>query len=218
VGESADLCDGAADGADGADGAADEADEMGSEGVGKTDATATLGWRAGAEDECKDEDEDEDEGEGEGEGEDFDDEKKDEGHEKDSEKDECDAIVVSTGEPAPPVRSRLIKGASTECDRRRLGTRLARIPPRRRRATRDPESAPIASPSREPTEPPWTSYAEARTTVGRRVRLYWGGDHKWYAGRIVLVHPTSRQVFIKYDDHDERWHAMWEERWEYVDV
>ena len=91
-------------------------------------------------------------------------------------------------------------------------------PPRRRRATRDPESAPIASPSREPTEPPWTSYAEARTTVGRRVRLYWGGDHKWYAGRIVLVHPTSRQVFIKYDDHDERWHAMWEERWEYVDV
>ena len=43
-------------------------------------------------------------------------------------------------------------------------------PPRRRRATRDPESAPIASASREPTEPPWTSYAEARTTVGRRVR------------------------------------------------
>ena len=27
----------------------------------------------------------------------------------------------------------------------------------------------------------------------------------------------SRQVFIKYDDHDERWHALWEERYEFLD-
>lgn len=71
--------------------------------------------------------------------------------------------------------------------------------------------------ARRPTEPPWCSLSEARTTVGRRVRIYWGGDKCWYAGRIVLVHPTSLQVFIKYDDHDERWHAMWEEMWEWED-
>ena len=68
-----------------------------------------------------------------------------------------------------------------------------------------------------PLEPPWSSLEEARATVGKRVRIFWGGDRKWYAGRIVLVHPTSRQVFIKYDDRDERWHAMWEECYEFLD-
>ena len=63
----------------------------------------------------------------------------------------------------------------------------------------------------KPIDAPWDTLASAQETVGRRVRLYWGGDKKWYNGKIVLVHPTSRQVFIKYDDHDERWHKMWEE-------
>ena len=72
-------------------------------------------------------------------------------------------------------------------------------------------------PNGRPLDAPWTSLQEARTTVGRRVRLWWGGDRKWYKGKIVLVHPTSRHVFIKYDDHDERWHAMWEERYEWID-
>ena len=76
----------------------------------------------------------------------------------------------------------------------------------------------MIGPRGQPLAPPWTSLQEARTTVGRRVRLWWGGDRRWYAGRIVLVHPTSRHVFIKYDDHDERWHAMWEARYEFVDA
>ena len=71
-------------------------------------------------------------------------------------------------------------------------------------------------PNGKPVDPPWDTLASAQETVGRRVRLYWGGDKKWYAGKIVLVHPTSRQVFIKYDDHDERWHKMWEECYEFL--
>ena len=67
-------------------------------------------------------------------------------------------------------------------------------------------------------QPPWSSLSEAQSTVGKRVRVYWGGDRKWYCGKIVLVHPTSRQVFIKYEDHDERWHAMWEECYEILDA
>ena len=66
-------------------------------------------------------------------------------------------------------------------------------------------------------QPPWSSLSEAQATVGRRVRVYWGGDRRWYGGKIVLIHPTSRQAFIKYDDHDERWHAMWEECYELLD-
>ena len=112
---------------------------------------------------------------------------------------------------AQPHKQRLIKGASTACDRRRLTVR------RQRRATRDPEASEAASPRSAPTEAPWSHLAEARATVGRRVRLYWGGDQKWYSGRIVLVHPSTRCCFVKYDDHDERWHAMWEEQFEWLD-
>ena len=112
------------------------------------------------------------------------------------------AVTDGVGAAALPATSsstpfrRLVKGATPAHDARRL-TRQQTQP--------------------QPSEPPWDSLATAQTTVGRRIRLYWGGDHEWYSGRIVLVHPTSRKAFVKYDDHDERWHAMWEEEYEFLD-
>ena len=106
-------------------------------------------------------------------------------------------------------RSHCVQAASEEQQRRERGQPLEICPRSVGLGRRGEPQTPLT--------PPWSSLAEARATVGRRVRLYWGGDGAWYAGRIVLVHPTSRQVFIKYDDHDERWHAMWEEVYEWED-
>ena len=85
--------------------------------------------------------------------------------------------------------------------------------PRSTRTTRQRTQAQIFA----SLQPPWSSLREAQRTVGRKVNVYWGGDKRWYCGRIVLVHPTSRQVFVKYEDHEERWHAMWEEEYQWVD-
>ena len=49
-----------------------------------------------------------------------------------------------------------------------------------------------------------------------QVRLYWAGDRKWYAGRVVSF---SRGVHrLQYDDGINKWHrlgeGLGEERWE----
>ena len=116
-------------------------------------------------------------------------------------------------------RRRLAKGKDALARASRFASRGESFPSRQTRQSRQRrglEASPYSVGSfigsnGKPIDAPWDTLASAQGTVGRRVRLYWGGDKKWYAGKIVLVHPTSRQVFIKYDDHDERWHKMWEE-------
>ena len=90
--------------------------------------------------------------------------------------------------------------------------------PHRRVSARDGYRVTRSRTQSRPSGPPWDTLESAKATVGRRVKLYWGGDRAWYAGCIVLIHPTSRKAFIKYDDHDERWHAMWEELYEFLDA
>ena len=126
---------------------------------------------------------------------------------------------------APSRRTRLMKGSDALARASRFASRGRESFPSRQtrqsRLRRGLEASPYSVGSfigsnGKPIDSPWSTLAEAQETVGRRVKLYWGGDKKWYAGKIVLVHPTSRQCFIKYDDHDERWHAMWEECYEWL--
>ena len=144
---------------------------------------------------------------------------------------ECDSLrsedqILSQESEIPEERrplSRLVRGESASMPA--SPRRMTRTQRRARGMPVDMMSGVANNGYRHPLErkpqardAPWCSLAEARKTVGRRVRLYWGGDRRWYAGRVVLVHPTTLQVFIKYDDHDERWHAMWEEQYEWLEV
>ena len=69
----------------------------------------------------------------------------------------------------------------------------------------------------EGVDPPWNTLEGVRSTIGRRVRLYWGGDRKWYKGRITQINEKKHTVFIRYDDGDTKWHPMWTERFEWID-
>jgi hypothetical protein len=65
--------------------------------------------------------------------------------------------------------------------------------------------------------PPWDTVQNANATLGRSVRLWWGGDRRWYKGEITFVNPTKRTVCIAYTDGEEHWYKMWEERYEFLD-
>ena len=104
---------------------------------------------------------------------------------------EEDMVITKKGK-YEPVRSRLVKGSLCPlCDGRH---------------TRGPC-------------PPWDRLEYANAQVGRRVRLYWGGNHMWYKGKIKRVNPKTHTVLIQYSDGDEKWHSLWDpaERWEFLD-
>ncbi|KOO30015.1 edm2-like protein1 [Chrysochromulina tobinii] len=104
---------------------------------------------------------------------------------------EEDMVITKKGK-YEPVRSRLVKGSLCPlCDGRH---------------TRGPC-------------PPWDRLEYANAQVGRRVRLYWGGNHMWFKGKIKRVNPKAHTVLILYSDGDEKWHSLWDpaESWEFLD-
>eukprot|EP00965_Chrysotila_dentata_P085209 2811386-Pleurochrysis_carterae.AAC.1 len=38
--------------------------------------------------------------------------------------------------------------------------------------------------------------------AGRRVRVYWEGDRKWYAGKVAQYNEVSTSYIVVYDDGD----------------
>jgi hypothetical protein len=64
---------------------------------------------------------------------------------------------------------------------------------------------------------PWSHLKSAQRAVGRRLRLYWGGDRKWYSGKVCSVHPRTRAALVQYTDLEEKWHCLWEEKFEWLD-
>eukprot|EP00966_Prymnesium_polylepis_P206908 4792718-Prymnesium_polylepis.1 len=48
-----------------------------------------------------------------------------------------------------------------------------------------------------------------------RIRLYWGGDKAWYAGRVVSYSEKMGKHKVKYDvDGEQKYHLLEEELWE----
>ena len=44
--------------------------------------------------------------------------------------------------------------------------------------------------------------------VGSRVRVWWGGDKKWYRGRVTKYDAALLVHFVSYDDGDKKWHDL----------
>ena len=65
--------------------------------------------------------------------------------------------------------------------------------------------------------PPWNELAVAKRQIGRQVRVFWGGNHRWFQGRIVRINEVRHTALIHYEDNENKWHAMWEEVYEFVD-
>lgn len=86
--------------------------------------------------------------------------------------------------------------------------------------------SPIPTPSVSPfsAPPPTPSTSIGMEAVGRRVKVWWGGDDCWYRGVIQHVHnvglPGSVQLrfWIKYDDGELKSHFLNEacEVWRYL--
>ena len=64
---------------------------------------------------------------------------------------------------------------------------------------------------------PWEDLHDLRMTLGRKVKVFWGDDRRWFRGIITNINEQNHKVFISYDDGDVKWHAMWEECYEFVD-
>ena len=54
--------------------------------------------------------------------------------------------------------------------------------------------------------------APGKDEVGRRVRVWWGGDRKWYAGVLARFQQGKHEV--AYDDGVRKWYRLRDERWE----
>ena len=70
-----------------------------------------------------------------------------------------------------------------------------------------PSEAAVHSPS---TPPP-----SGKTIVGRRASIYWSGDKKWYAGKLVKFVRGVHQVL--YDDGIAKWYRLDDEQWKLLD-
>ena len=55
---------------------------------------------------------------------------------------------------------------------------------------------------------------EANALVGRRIRVWWEGDCKWFRGRIQAYNALWQTHIVLYDDNDRRSYRMNEVRWE----
>ena len=44
--------------------------------------------------------------------------------------------------------------------------------------------------------------------VGSAVRVFWGGDEKWYEGRVDAWDARSGTHHITYTDGDKKWHRL----------
>ena len=65
------------------------------------------------------------------------------------------------------------------------------------------------------------SDAEARQMIGKRLKLYWSGDRRWFKGEIVRFRCKrgERMHTVQYDDGDVEEHDLSEgggERWEWL--
>ena len=105
----------------------------------------------------------------------------------------AEAVAVasaSTSAAAVPERKRLVKSASvvTEADG---GSKPG--------AT----SAAVGPPAEHPEyDEPWNSSTNAKAQIGRRLQLYWGGDRKWFKGRVERFNTATWAAYIHYDDGD----------------
>jgi len=55
---------------------------------------------------------------------------------------------------------------------------------------------------------------DANALVGRRIRVWWEGDCKWFRGRIQAYNALWQTHIVLYDDNDRRSYRMNEVRWE----
>ena len=61
--------------------------------------------------------------------------------------------------------------------------------------------------------PPWDTIEGLRSTIGRRVRVFWAGDRKWFRGKIAQKNRLRHTVYIEYDDGDKSWTLLDERDW-----
>ena len=49
---------------------------------------------------------------------------------------------------------------------------------------------------------------ESRKLVGKRVKVWWGGDNEWYNGKIVSYLTAKQRHRIHYDDGEKKEHNL----------
>ena len=55
---------------------------------------------------------------------------------------------------------------------------------------------------------------EAEALVGRRIRVWWEGDRRWFCGRVESYHALWQTHQVVYDDNDRRRYHLHTVRWE----
>ena len=83
---------------------------------------------------------------------------------------------------------------------------------------RPPEPLPEVEKPAWVDKPPWDTPEGLQSTIGKRLRVFWGGDWKWYKGKITKVDEASHWVHVRYTDGEKKWHKMWEEYFEWLDA
>lgn len=56
------------------------------------------------------------------------------------------------------------------------------------------------------------SDADAFQILNRRIKVFWPLDNKWYYGLVKSYDPTNKLHYVRYDDHDEEWLQLRDEK------
>lgn len=56
------------------------------------------------------------------------------------------------------------------------------------------------------------SETDAFKILDRRIKVFWPLDNKWYYGSVKSYDPTNKLHYVRYDDRDEEWLSLKEEK------
>ena len=54
-------------------------------------------------------------------------------------------------------------------------------------------------------------YPRGDALIGRRIKVYWEGDGKWFKGRVASYDPEDEVHTVVYDDGDQRYYTLFDE-------
>lgn len=88
-------------------------------------------------------------------------------------------------------------------------------PPQKKPRPKPSTTLPLPSPGERGANFPFDTVAHAQATVGRRIRLWWGGERPpcFYRGEITKINPKTGAAFVVYDDDDRKWHVRERPPW-----
>lgn len=60
------------------------------------------------------------------------------------------------------------------------------------------------------------SAQNANEPVGKRVKIFWPDEKRWFTGRVTASNSKGQQ-HVSYDDGDKEWISLAEEQWEVLE-